>query len=322
MGNTFDIGSGVGALIGALGIGNNRQDKRQVEQAGKLSRIQVEGGKEMSEFQKGQDLQFWKDTNYPAQVEMMKAAGLNPALMYGSAGSGGQTGSGGGGMPSTGSAADAASTQNSNMGMGMQLAQLSMMDAQTKKIEAETKNLESGVPVNETKADGQKLDNINKGLQNDILSATKDDTIDKIESEAKNALIKLEHDTIKKVIDENTARSQEERIKREAIGKMLDNQLTAGKINLNNQQINEIITTLKQKQEAIDISRNVQEQNKANQEALIELGKIGLGIQGARAVMEGLKGISSRRVGGVRRTEYDRDDKGRVIEQRNYNNEQ
>lgn len=43
----------------------------------------------------GRDLQMdmWNKTNYGAQVEHMKNAGLNPALMYGSAGQGGQTGS-------------------------------------------------------------------------------------------------------------------------------------------------------------------------------------------------------------------------------------
>ena len=40
--------------------------------------------------QQGHDLQYdmWKKTSFPAQVRMMKAAGLNPALMYKQGGQG------------------------------------------------------------------------------------------------------------------------------------------------------------------------------------------------------------------------------------------
>ena len=37
-------------------------------------------------------LEMWEKTNYPAQVAQMRKAGLNPALMYGQAGAGGQLG--------------------------------------------------------------------------------------------------------------------------------------------------------------------------------------------------------------------------------------
>lgn len=142
MGNTFDIGSGVGALIGAFGIGAGAQDRRAYNQQKKLQELQVKGAKELSEFQKGQDLEMWKNTSYPAQMEMMKQAGLNPSLMYGQGGGGGTTtGSGGGGMPSGGSATDGANSASARMGMGMQIAQMAMMKAQTEKTQAEADNL-------------------------------------------------------------------------------------------------------------------------------------------------------------------------------------
>ena len=55
--------------------------------------------------QQGHDLQFdmWNKTNYGAQVKHMLEAGLNPALMYGSAGQGGTTGSQTGGSAPSGS---------------------------------------------------------------------------------------------------------------------------------------------------------------------------------------------------------------------------
>ena len=57
--------------------------------------------------QQGHDLQMdmWNKTNYGAQLQHMKDAGLNPALMYGMGGGGGATtGSQGGGSAAKGNA--------------------------------------------------------------------------------------------------------------------------------------------------------------------------------------------------------------------------
>ena len=53
---------------------------------------QVSRQKNLMDYQMRHQLEMWQRTNYPAQVEMMKRAGLNPALMYGQAGAGGQIG--------------------------------------------------------------------------------------------------------------------------------------------------------------------------------------------------------------------------------------
>ena len=37
------------------------------------------------------ELQMWQDTNYSAQIDQMKKAGVNPALLYGQSGGGGTT---------------------------------------------------------------------------------------------------------------------------------------------------------------------------------------------------------------------------------------
>lgn len=78
----------------------------------------------------GHDLQYdmWNKTNYGNQVKHMKDAGLNPALMYGSAGQGGQTGSQGGGSASMG-----------------QAQQMKMMDMQNLKLGAEIEAINEGV---------------------------------------------------------------------------------------------------------------------------------------------------------------------------------
>ena len=67
---------------------------------------------------------MWNKTNYGAQVGHMKDAGLNPALMYGSAGQGGTTGSQGGGSASMGSSQQGKVMDLSNALMGAQIESL------------------------------------------------------------------------------------------------------------------------------------------------------------------------------------------------------
>ena len=96
-------GGAAGGVVGAfMGIG---QAQRQYHRQKKLN-VQQYGHQRMLN-QQGHDLQYdmWNKTNYKAQLEHMKAAGLNPALMYGSAGAPGTTGSQGGGSAQGGSAA-------------------------------------------------------------------------------------------------------------------------------------------------------------------------------------------------------------------------
>lgn len=92
-------GAALGMLGGAIGAGS--QHRRQKELMG----IQDKYQRGLTKY--GHDLQFdmWNKTNYKAQLEHMKAAGLNPALMYGSAGAPGTTGSQTGGGAAGGQAA-------------------------------------------------------------------------------------------------------------------------------------------------------------------------------------------------------------------------
>ena len=126
-------GGVAGGVAGAfMGIG---QAQRQYHRQKKLN-VQQYGHQRMLN-QQGHDLQMdmWNKTNYKAQMEHMKAAGLNPALMYGSAGQGGQTGSQGGGSAQGGSAAQETAMDISNMAMIGK--QLELLEAQKGKTEEE-----------------------------------------------------------------------------------------------------------------------------------------------------------------------------------------
>ena len=88
---------------------------------------------------------MWNKTNYEAQAEHLRRAGMNIGLMYGSAGQGGQTNavSGEGGKPNTQQPL-ANTTAMAGMGIQNELARVQKenIEAQTAKTEAETENIE------------------------------------------------------------------------------------------------------------------------------------------------------------------------------------
>lgn len=137
------VAGGIPGAIMGLAMGSIN-DKRQLKQQGKLNRLQIDGNKEMASYQKSLDLQMWKDTNYPAQMEMLREAGLSPGLIYGMGGAGGATAGGGAGAGVTGG--HAPSGGGEAIGMAMTTMQLGLLKAQREKIEAETNNINAETP--------------------------------------------------------------------------------------------------------------------------------------------------------------------------------
>lgn len=117
------VNTGIGMIAGHQAERRNYRNNRN------LMGLQNEYQRGLNE--QGHELQMdmWNKTNYGAQVGHMKDAGLNPALMYGGAGQGGQSGSQGGGSASMGS-----SSQGKQMGMENMLvgAQINSLNAKAK----------------------------------------------------------------------------------------------------------------------------------------------------------------------------------------------
>jgi hypothetical protein len=167
MADFFSNGYGSGLIGGALGmIGGSIQYRRQKklmaqqyeytlgmaqqnqEYAKEMAGINQGYAKEMAGINQQHNKDMFDYTGYQAQVAQMKAAGLNPALMYGSAGGGGSTqggaGMAGGASAGSGSVGGTPSAPDtgiiSGVGMGLQLG---LMDAQKRNIEADTAKKEA-----------------------------------------------------------------------------------------------------------------------------------------------------------------------------------
>ncbi len=128
---------------GANMWGQDRQHRNQQDLMNQQMRNQ------MGLNQQGHDLQYqqWLRTNYPKQVEMMKKAGLNPALMYKGAGPGGTTGSQDGGSASGGQAASMNPMDVANLSLLKKQGEL--LDAQAADLRAKTEKTGSDIKVNE-----------------------------------------------------------------------------------------------------------------------------------------------------------------------------
>lgn len=127
---------GTSAVGGVLGmIGGHLSERRNYRNNRRLMELQYNNQRQLN--QQGHDLQFdmWNKTNYGAQKRHMMEAGLNPALMYGSAGASGTTGSQSGGSASMGSS-----------------QQGKVMDLQNALIGAQIKNLDSITNKNNVEA--------------------------------------------------------------------------------------------------------------------------------------------------------------------------
>jgi hypothetical protein len=172
---------GIGTTI-AGGAYNEYGNQRQNRQDRTNAMMQYQNQRKLNQQGNRLQMDMWNKTNYGAQVDHMKEAGLNPALMYGSAGQGGTTGSQGGGSATKAQAPKAPVMDMSNM----------LMDAQIAKLKASAKK---------DIADATKTGGVDTDLGNANIEGVKQNVLEsvartsKIDSEVKlnKALLELKN---------------------------------------------------------------------------------------------------------------------------------
>lgn len=243
------LSTGVG--MGLQGIADERQKKQQKW----LTELQIQGNKEMLEAQKAKEIEMWKATSYPAQMAMMKQAGLNPSLMYGMGGGGGTTVGGGGAGVSGGIAPSGGGEIQGAMGMGMAMkAQVELLQAQKENIQADTANKTQDTGLKGAQTANVTVDSGNKWVQQRLLELdeklkgkTWQDSATIVNQEMEQALRKTEmmdrsNEQQKELYDETIAN-----IRVQYAGALLQNAETQSRTALNKQQAEGIAKGIEQK---------------------------------------------------------------------------
>lgn len=256
-----------GATGGLLGLAfGGINDRRQLRQQRRLNELE----KGMTEYNMQKQLEMWEKTGYVGQKRQMKEAGINPALMYGMGGGGGQSVALQTGKGAAAPAGGGELTAMTGMGlqMGMMKAQLANLEADTEKKRAEaeaTAGVQTDVgrqQIEESKARQQTimqgLDNMRedynvKRLQQAMMNmenyekqASQADRLDYIAIQAKSAERSLQTLKNEGKISDLTITDKIKLIKEEAIGAVLKNALTGATTAATQQKINESIQTIMQ----------------------------------------------------------------------------
>lgn len=232
------------AGLGLLLQGHN--DRRQLKQQQKLGEQQLKFNKEQMEFGKSLDLDMWNKTNYGAQVQHMKDAGLSPGLAYGMSGGGGATVGGGGGNVS---APNAPQGGGEILALQMLGAQKDLVEAQTRKTEEETNSI-AGVERELTGAKAR----VEK-IEGQMMADTYEETFSRIRAEAQKAEEEWKKAAAEGKIAQATADDEIAKVKADLAGIGIANELRRSQKNLTDEQITATVNSVAQKWEEIDVQK-------------------------------------------------------------------
>lgn len=245
-------------------------DRRQRKQQEQLNNLQIEANKKMMAIQNAGQLQMWKDTSYPAQMEMMKKAGLNPGLMYGMGGGGGQ--SMGAGAPNVGGANAPVGGGEAQAAMGMGI-QMRLLEAQRANIEANTEKtkIEAGKIQGADTMEANSRTSLNQIHQDiaaidlEIKQKTVPEAINTIQITMQKASEDFDRMVRENAIGQATYEAQIEQAQANLIKTGLENALIKTQTRLGEYQIKKIIADVQQAWAHIDIDKQQLIINRINQ---------------------------------------------------------
>lgn len=217
-------GGGMGLILGKL------NDQRQREQQQHLQDMQIRGQKEMTEYNRQKQMQMWRDTNYKAQMEQLKMAGLNPGLIYGMSGGGGVTAGVTGGNVSGGSAPQGGGEAQAMMGMGIQSAllgaQLRNIEAQTEKTKAETANVPLTGQQTQAQTGLTKVQTELANIEKEVRGRSVEATIRTIDAAGEKMIQEAEAGRYRNNVSEETWKTEVAQIRANLTSTLLKNALT------------------------------------------------------------------------------------------------
>ena len=237
-------------------MGQRKREERAMQNQQKLMGLQFSNQMKLNE--QGQRLQMdtWEKTNYPAQMKMLKDAGLNPGLLYAKGGSGGVTGSQGGGSASGGNAPAPQQMPNMDIGNSVRTAtEILLAKAQARKTNAEAnvietyggKQAETTIAKMIAETANEETKNKLMNIESDIQEIEKANRQYRITAEVSNIIERTNQLRISNELTQEQFDSIVEETRQKAIGAALENTLTESKIKLTNAERQDIFTTLHQK---------------------------------------------------------------------------
>lgn len=268
------IGIGLGA---ASSIGGQMYG---ASQAAGAQQQQVEDQKGLMELGNNLAYKNWIRTNYSAQMEQMKKAGINPALMYGKGGAGGTLGGAPGGsaskadMPTMDIANAINNTRAIQSQIELQKAQADNLNADTKRklgveteegyarinnLNANTGNTQADTAVKELQATSLEIDNYIKNNTANFQIEQAETLSEKLNEE----LTKLQ---ISNYVDKKTAETAILQQKANLATTYLQQEATKAGIKLTQEQTRAISVELAQEWERLSLQsdRNKIDMNNSN----------------------------------------------------------
>ena len=248
---------------------NKKAEKRQDEYNRGMADYMVGKQNQMNEQARLTNMKYWNDTNYSAQAEQMRKAGLNVGLMYDKGGMQASTGNAGGTATGASVQTHAPDAQSAMSGAGMALmnaAQIGLIKAQTENVNADTTNKIEGTA-------GISADSRNKSLNADITEATYQEQVNKLRSDAGKAYEEHQSAGLKFNIDYATAgdKIQQETYKTTTMGVELANkelglQLTSAQIEETGKKIQKLAVEIANIPKLTEIQRQEMLTKRAQEE--------------------------------------------------------
>ena len=255
-GSTFGIGLGQAAGAAAGGIfgliGQRARMRRQHANQKELMEQQYLNQRQLNLQGHQLQMDMWNKTNYPAQMAMLKEAGLNPALLYGMSGGGGTTtGSQGGGAAAGGHAGmlDIGSALSASK-LAAEIDLLKSQSDKTKKegdfVDSQTEETKVNISNIIETTNNTKLRNTLPGVETDIKKIERSYTTEQVETNLREQESRIKNLDMNTGVTEGMKEALINKAQAEAAGAWLTNKLTEEKVNLTREQQHQIQNSVKQ----------------------------------------------------------------------------